>query len=65
MMTHGTENCKHVHVQIYHDSSGLFQVRMMKLQRNGVHKQIDGYWKSDAFRVGENRESNAPQTVMS
>ena len=32
----------------------------MKLQANRVHGWIDGYRRSNAFGVGENRESNPP-----
>ena len=38
----------------------IFSELEMKLQANRVHRWIDGYRESNAFRVGENRESNPP-----
>ena len=38
----------------------IFSELEMKLQANRVHRWIDGYRRSNAFGVGENRESNPP-----
>ena len=61
-MTHRRGN---LYLWIYGDSCILLEVRIMKVQKNGVHHQIDGYWKSNAFGVGKNWESNPPKTAPS